>query len=111
MAHQPQPKFYSFREVELWKHRFDPERPLTLPQIEEEFGIDRSAYASIQEKILWNLEHRFLVEETQALLEPAQRLTEVVGEITPELLDIIVRTRAHQVNWEIQRARYLARNQ
>jgi hypothetical protein len=117
------PAPYSLREVEFWRKRFDQTRFLTIAEIEKEFGLDRSNYSGIQIKLKSNLENGILDlpreqmqgnvatirDQTQELLELAQETTEITGALTPDLVDLIIRTRAYQVNWERQRQRYQRR--
>lgn len=117
------PQRYSVREIEFWKKRFDKTQFLTIAEIEERFGLDRSNYSSFQVKIKRNLIKGILdpslgetqgdvaaiKEQTKELLNLAVETTGIKIDEVPieELLDLIVRTRAYQVNWERQRQRYL----
>lgn len=103
------PKLLSFREVELWKHRFDPIDHRSLRGIEREFGLERHLFGTAQEKLKWNIRNNCLQPIDLELINLAKQITEVEGPISEELIDQLVFRRTHQVNWETQRQRFLNR--
>ena len=94
-------KFFSLREIEFWEKRFDPDDPLLVAEIETRFKIDRSAFATIQEKLQWNLEKGFAQDpKTQELLKLAIQTTQAeIKEWTPDIVMYLVRLRSHQISW------------
>lgn len=105
------PKFLAFREVEIWKHRFDPETYLYLREIERRFGLERHLFGAAQLKLKWNIQNNCVQPRDRDLIDLAKRVTEIEGPDNVDLIDQLVARRAQQVNWEIQRQRYQRRDQ
>lgn len=104
-------KFLGPNHVEFWKLRFDPERHLTLDQVEAESEISRDYFREARRKLAFNIKHGFLTPQDIELIQLAQKVTELEGAITEQLLDMVIRKRALQVHWERTRQRLLQRKE